>query len=168
MKTVIAATVLVLAAGTAFAQDADVEMPQLSKPEIAFLDAAAIADKQVDGDLVSMDLEYIEETDPVYLAELENDTGFARLMIDGDSGDVLVSEEVDAKTAEALESYMENFSTQAEIAEMVELQELIDEDCDDLDLSEEELQELAEALRLADEDLLGDVTEDAPTADGDN
>lgn len=161
MKLVIATTVLALTAGTAFAQEADVKLPELSKPEIAFLDAAAIADKAADGDLVSMDLDYIEETDPVYLAELENDKGFARLMIDGDSGDVLVSETVDAQTEKALADYMENFSTQAEIAEMAALQEMIGDDVEELDLSEEELKELAEALREVDEGLLDDVTHDA-------
>lgn len=160
MKMMIATTVIALTAGTAFAQDRDAKMPELTKPQIAFLEAAAIADKQGQGDLVFLELDYIAQTDPVYLAELEADTGFARLMIDGENGDVLVSETIDAQTEEAMIAYMENFSTQAEIAEMVALQDLIGDDLEDLDLSQEELKELAEMFKTADEQLLDDVAAD--------
>lgn len=148
MKLMIATTVFALTTATAFAQEADVNIPDLTKPEIALLDAAAIADKSAQGDLVSMELEYIAESDPVYLAELQSDTGLARLMIDGGTGDVLVSEVIDAQTEAAMDAYMENFSTQAEIAEMAAFQDMIADQLDDL--SDEELA----ALLAEDEDPL--------------
>lgn len=156
MKLMIATTVLVLTAGTTFAQDAEVKLPELSKPELAFLEAAAIADNTAEGDLIGMELNYIAETEPVYLADLESGNGFARLMIDGDNGDILVSETIDGKTEEALEAYLENFSTQAEIAEMAALQAMIDDE----DLSEEEMEELSDMLEQVEKDMADEDADD--------
>lgn len=139
MKLIIATTALVLTAGTVFAQDADVEMPEFAKPEIAFVDAAAIASKAAVGDLIAMELDYTETADPVYLADLESDTGLARLMIDGDTGAVLVSEIISAKTEDMLGAYLENFGTHADVAEMALLTELIEDALDDHDLDPEDL-----------------------------
>lgn len=164
MKLKIVTTVIALTAGAAFAQPDDVKMPELSMPDIAFLQAAAIADKQGQGELVSMELDYIAQTTPVYLAELESDTGFARLMIDGESGDVLVSERVEALTQEAMMAYMEAFSTQAELAEMTALQELIGDGPDGGDLSEEELEELAEMMNEAEDVFLQEIGDEADLA----
>lgn len=162
MKLMIATAAIALTASTTFAQDADVTLPELSKPEIAFVDAAAIAANAASGDLIAMELDYIAENDPVYLADLESDTGFARIMIDGDSGEILTSEIINAQTPEALEAYLENFSTQAEIAEMVELLDFVDPDFDDLELTAEELQELEELFMMAEE---AEELDDTPAED---
>lgn len=150
MKLMIATTIFALTAGTSFAQEADMTLPELTKPQIAFTDAAAIAAKSTQGDLVSMELDYITETAPVYVADLESDTSVARLMIDAGNGEVLVSEVINATSEEAMNAYMENFSNQAEIAEMVALQEMIDDE----NLSEDELKEMAELFNEAAEDAL--------------
>lgn len=150
MKLIIATTVLALSAGTALAQDADVDTPDFAKPQISLVDAAGIAHTGAEGDLVAVELDYITETDPVYIAEIDGDTVFARIMIDGDNGAVLVSEMIEAKDKDALDAYMEQFSTQAELAEMMELAMMVDDDfdLDGLDLSEEDLAKLEDMLDL--------------------
>lgn len=166
MKLIIATAVLALTTGVAFAQDATDTMPKLPKPGITLIDAAAIADKAGTGDLVAMELDYVTQKDPVYLADLESDTGFARLMIDGDSGEVLATEIINAKTEDAMLAYMENYSSQAEIAEMAALLELIDDDAEEFDLSEEDLEDLTELLRNVDENHVEDIADDAAKAGG--
>lgn len=146
MKLMIVTTVLALTAGTSFADDKAATIFELSKPEINLLDAAAIADKAAGGDLVAVELEYLSENDPVYLADLEGEKEMARLMIDGNSGDILAMETLTAADEEALEAYLENFSTQAELAEMAELAAIIDLELGDEYLSPEDIMELAEVL----------------------
>lgn len=149
MKLIIATTVLALSAGTAFAQEAEVETLDFVKPQISLVDAAGIANTGAKGDLVAVELEYATATDPVYIAQLEGDSSFARIMIDGNNGEVLVSEVIEAKDEDALDAYMEQFSTEAEMAEMMELALMIDGydfDLEHMDLSDEELDELEEML----------------------
>lgn len=143
MKLIIATTVLALSASTAFAQEADAEVPEFVKPQISLIDAAGIASNGAKGDLVAVELEYVTEADPVYLADFEGETGFARVMIDANNGEILVSEVIEAKDEAALDAYMEYFSTEAEMAELTELALMIDgDDLDYMDLSDEELAEL--------------------------
>lgn len=114
MKLMIATTVLALTSGMAVAQEAVPAAPV--SPEMAFVDAAAIAAGAAEGDLIAMELDYLDEGAPVYLADLESETGFARLMLDGDSGAVLASETISAASEEALDAYLEYFGTHAEMA----------------------------------------------------
>lgn len=154
MKLIIATTVLALSAGAAVAQDADIDMPELTKPEVAFLDAAAAVSAATTGDLVAMELDYIDETAPVYIADIESDTAYARLMIDGLSGEILVSETIEAQNEDALAAYLELFSTHAEFAEMLEFSDMIEGEFDDmdmLDMCEGDIEAFEEML-----DLLGD------------
>ena len=149
MKLIITTTVLALAAGAAFAQEPAAETPDFAKPQISLIDAAGIANSGSTGDLVAVPLDYVTEEDPVYIADLENETSFARLMIDGKNGEVLVSEVTQAKDEDVLDAYLDLFSTHAEVAEMVELEMMIDDfdfDLDHMDLSEEELAEWEEML----------------------
>lgn len=111
MKLMIATTVLALTSGMAFAQEA-----APVSPEMAFVDAAAVAAGAAEGDLIAMELDYLDEGAPVYLADLESETGFARLMLDGDSGAVLASETISGASEEALDAYLEYFGTHAEMA----------------------------------------------------
>lgn len=165
MKLIIATTAIALTAGTVFAEGATDEVLELPKPEIAFVDAANIAAGAADGDLVGMELDYINDADPVYVADLEADTSFYRLMIDGDTGSVLVTESVTAQDEAALQAYLEQFSTHAELEEMLMMNDLVDEleslsDIDDL--SDEELAVFEELLDALDDEALSD--EDAQTA----
>lgn len=175
MKLIIATTAIALSAGAAFAEDAIDEVLELPKPEIAFVDAANTAAGAAAGDLVGMELDYINEDDPVYVADLEADTSFSRLMIDGDTGEVLVTESVIAQDEAALQAYLEQFSTQAEFADMLELNDMIHE-CADLsevadvaeldDLSDEELAALEELFEaLDDEALLDEGAQTAPATE---
>lgn len=167
MKLVIATTVLALTAGSAFAQGPaaeELQAPEFTKPEIAFVDAANIINANGNGEIIAMELDAISEERPVYVADLEADFGMSRIMIDGTTGDVLASERIAAADEATFDAYMEHFSTQAETAEMMMLASLIDEgdvsydDIDDLDEEElEKLLHLAEEEGLFDEDHKDDV-----------
>lgn len=140
MKLIIATTVLALAGGVAFAQEPATGILELAKPKIEFIDAAGIAGAAVDGDLVAMELDYINENEPVYLAALESETGFSHLMIDGNDGEVLVADITTAVSEQALDAYMEEFSPEAETAALLDMWNG-PLDIEELKLLEEELLE---------------------------
>lgn len=151
MKLVTLTAAIALTAGTAFAQDTATDMNMdLPEPGVAFTQAVTIADQTGPGTLIALELDYLTDTAPVYVAEKEGDSSYTRLMIDGNSGDVLATESYTAKDAETLDRYMEMFSTPAEIAEgvllaselggeltladLIDMDDLDDLDCDDIDM----------------------------------
>lgn len=165
MKLAIATTAFALTAFTAFAQDtasADMEIPEFVKPEIAFVDAVNIVNANGDGDIIGMELDFISEDQPVYVADIEEELGFSRLLVSGTNGDVLASETITAADEEALDAYMEHFSTQAEVAEMMMLSEMIlGDDLDFIEMDDLDEEELEELLKLAeDEGFFDDAHDD--------
>lgn len=136
MKLIMTTAALILTAGATFAEDATVEMNDFAKPEIAFVEAATIAAQSASGDLLALELDYTDDGEAVYLADLESDTGFSRLMIDGDTGAVLVTETIDAANEDALDAYMTSFGTHAELQAMTEMASMFEalEDLDELEL----------------------------------
>lgn len=145
MKLVTLTTAFALTAGAVFAQDATpTDAADFAAPKMSFLEVAGIADAQGNGELIAMELDYDNENDPVYIADIEGETAFTRLMIDGDTGTILATESVNAANEEALVTYLEHFSTQAELAEMMELAEMLDV-VEDHDMTGEDIAAMLDA-----------------------
>lgn len=119
MKYFIAAAAIALSSTAAFAEGASGDSFTIEKPTVGFIDATQIVDRATDGEIIGLDLEYINDSRSVYLADVEAQSGFYRLMIDGKSGEVLVTESINAQNEDVLVEYLENYSTQAEMAAQI-------------------------------------------------
>lgn len=159
MKLMIATTALALMTGAAIAETSDADLDVMTKPTVAFVDAVGIATSATAGDLIALELDYVSSDAPVYIADLDSETGFARVMIDGLSGDVLASEVINAADADALDAFMENFSTHAEMAEFAAMADLFEDFSLDDDLSDEDLAELEELLEAVEDELADEIEE---------